>query len=81
MLQVRKVVKHVYEKVLGQGSDTGSHAGSHTGSQGGTNTSTHSQERSETEKDEDLAALAEEKVELLCNDTVSAISDIITDIY
>ncbi|XP_045181186.2 WD repeat-containing protein 48-like [Mercenaria mercenaria] len=57
MIQVRKVVEHVYEKVLGQGSDAGSQA-ANSGNQ---------------EKGEDLedsSAVAEEKVELLCNDQV-----------
>lgn len=63
MLQVRKVIEHVYEKVMGQGSDAGS--------QTAAGNSTTSQEKSETEKDDDLASIAEEKVELLCNDQVS----------
>ena len=62
MLQVRKVIEHVYEKVMGQGSDAGS--------QTAAGNSTTSGDRSETEKDEDLASIAEEKVELLCNDQV-----------
>ena len=64
MLQVRKVIEHVYEKVMGQGSDAGS--------QTAAGNSTTSQEKSETEKDEDLASIAEEKVELLCNDQVGS---------
>ena len=64
MLQVRKVIEHVYEKVMGQGSDSGSQTAC------GPGTSTTSQEKSETEKDEDLASIAEEKVELLCNEQV-----------
>ncbi|KAI0242860.1 WD repeat-containing protein 48 [Lamellibrachia satsuma] len=62
MLQVRKVVEHVYEKVMGQGSDAGSQAA--------TSSTTNGQERSETEKEDDLPSIAEEKVELLCNDQV-----------
>ncbi|XP_074655956.1 WD repeat-containing protein 48-like [Tubulanus polymorphus] len=61
MLQVRKVIEHVYEKVMGQGSDTGSQTA-------GGNSSGN--EKSETEKEDDLASIAEEKVELLCNDQV-----------
>ena len=57
MIQVRKVIEHVYEKVLGQGSDAGSQAAN-----GG------NQEKSE--ELEDSSAVAEEKVELLCNDQV-----------
>jgi len=62
MLQVRKVIEHVYEKVMGQGSDAGSQTA-------GANSNT-SQEKSETDKEDDLASIAEEKVELLCNDQV-----------
>ena len=59
MLQVRKVIEHVYEKVMGQGSDAGSQTAGNT-----------TQEKAE-EKEEDLASIAEEKVELLCNDQVN----------
>ena len=48
---------------MGQGSDSGSQTAA-------TGNSTTSQEKSETEKDEDLASIAEEKVELLCNEQV-----------
>lgn len=54
MLQVRKVIEHVYEKGLGQGSETGSQSAG--------------QDRTD-DKDED-STVAEEKVELLCNDQV-----------
>ncbi|KAL8578817.1 WD repeat-containing protein 48 [Nucella lapillus] len=59
MIQVRKVIEHVYEKVLGQGSDTGSQAAASNASQ-----------EKEAEKDEDLSTVAEERVELLCSDQV-----------
>ncbi|XP_023931013.1 WD repeat-containing protein 48-like [Lingula anatina] len=57
MLQVRKVVEHVFEKVMGQGSETGSqNAG---------------QDRTDYDKvPEDDGIPAEEKVELLCNDQI-----------
>ncbi|XP_052096938.1 WD repeat-containing protein 48-like isoform X2 [Mytilus californianus] len=58
MIQVRKVIEHVYEKVLGQGSETGSQSG---GNGGG--------EKTEKEKSSD-SAMTEEKVELLCNEQV-----------
>ncbi|XP_069106790.1 WD repeat-containing protein 48-like isoform X1 [Argopecten irradians] len=60
MIQVRKVIEHVYEKVLGQGSENGSQ----TNSTGG--------ERAEpVEKEEqDLSSVAEEKVELICNEQI-----------
>ena len=60
MIQVRKVIEHVYEKVLGQGSDAGSQ------------TANSNHEKSDGEKDsEDVTSIAEEKVEILCNDQVS----------
>lgn len=57
MIQVRKVIEHVYEKVLGQGSETGSQTGNGSG------------DKAEKEKSSD-SAMTEEKVELLCNDQV-----------
>lgn len=60
MIQVRKVIEHVYEKVLGQGSDAGSQAANNgTGDR--------------HEEGEDISAVAEEKVELLCNDQVAVL--------
>ena len=58
MIQVRKVIEHVYEKVLGQGSDAGSQTANNA-----------SQDRSED--NEDSSVVAEEKVEPLCNDQVN----------
>ncbi|XP_067928731.1 WD repeat-containing protein 48-like [Watersipora subatra] len=55
MLQVRKVVEHVYEKVLGQGSDDGSQ-------------SAHNDSARTDADPEDLAAVALEKVAIYCND-------------
>ncbi|KAK6187082.1 hypothetical protein SNE40_006330 [Patella caerulea] len=54
MIQVRKVIEHVYEKVLGQGSDSGSQTANSNGQ----------------DKDEDLTTVAEERVELFCNDQI-----------
>ena len=59
MIQVRKVIEHVYEKVMGQGSDAGSQTANNSAQEKG-------------EESEDFAAIAEEKVELLCNDQVTA---------
>ncbi|GAB6018851.1 WD repeat-containing protein 48 [Chamberlinius hualienensis] len=68
MLQVRKVIEHVYEKVLGAGSDTGSQTASATG-----------QEKQETDREEENSTVAEEKVELLCQDqTLDPNSDLRT---
>lgn len=63
MLQVRKVIEHVYEKIMGAGSDAGSQTASQSGGSGG-------QEKGEPEKDEERTSIAEEKVELLCQDQV-----------
>ena len=57
MLQVRKVIEHVYEKVLGQGSDDGSQ-------------SAHNDSSRNDADPEDLAAAALEKVAIYCNDQV-----------
>ncbi|XP_035658852.1 WD repeat-containing protein 48-like isoform X1 [Branchiostoma floridae] len=57
MLQVRKVMEHVYEKVLGADNIS-----QNTASSGG--------EKPEQEKEEDISSLAEEKIELLCQDQV-----------
>ncbi|CAD5114331.1 DgyrCDS3469 [Dimorphilus gyrociliatus] len=59
MLLVRKVMEHVYEKVLGQGSDAGSQTAASTAT-----------ERSETDHDEDVSSIVEEKVELWCNENL-----------
>lgn len=65
-IQVRKVAEHVYDKVLGAGSDSGSVAG------GGNTVSSGSPagDRANTDSNADNSSLAEEKVELLCNDQV-----------
>lgn len=55
-IQVRKVAEHVLEKVLGAGSESGSVAAGPANAD------------KETEDVQDSSSLAEEKVELLCND-------------
>ena len=55
MIQVRKVIEHVYEKVLRQGVENG-HQSNDSGD--------HEKETY------DVSKLAAEKVELLCNDQV-----------
>ncbi|KAK8391797.1 hypothetical protein O3P69_017437 [Scylla paramamosain] len=55
-IQIRKVQEHVYEKVLGGGSDTGS-------------TTNNNNDRGGDDKAE-TTSLAEERVQLLCNDKV-----------
>lgn len=58
MIQVRKVIEHVYEKVLRQGVENGHQSG----------------ESGDHEKEaQDISKLAAEKVELLCNDQVQII--------
>ncbi|CAG2060505.1 unnamed protein product, partial [Timema podura] len=58
-IQVRKVAEHVYEKVLGAGSECGSVAGP----------SSPGTDRTDPERQE-VGSIAEDKVELLCNDQV-----------
>lgn len=57
MLQVRKVMEHVYEKIINL--DNESQAGG-----------TANEKPSEQKEEEDMAVLAEEKIELLCQDQV-----------
>lgn len=65
-IQVRKVAEHVYDKVLGAGSDTGSVAGGGNTVSGGSPAG----DRANTDSNADNSSLAEEKVELLCHDQV-----------
>lgn len=65
-IQVRKVAEHVYDKVLGAGSDSGSVAGGGNTVSGGSPAG----DRTNTDSNADNSSLAEEKVELLCNDLV-----------
>ncbi|XP_012285093.1 WD repeat-containing protein 48 [Orussus abietinus] len=65
-IQVRKVAEHVYDKVLGAGSDSGSVAGGGNTVSGGSPAG----ERTNNDSNADNSSLAEEKVELLCNDQV-----------
>lgn len=58
MLQVRKVMEHVYEKIINLDNESQT-------------TSSSNNEKPEQEKEDDIAALAEEKIELLCQDQVS----------
>lgn len=58
MLQVRKVMEHVYEKIINLDNESQT-------------TSSSNNEKPEQEKEEDIAVLAEEKIELLCQDQVS----------
>ncbi|XP_046745903.1 WD repeat-containing protein 48 [Diprion similis] len=65
-IQVRKVAEHVYDKVLGAGSDSGSVAGGGNTVSGGSPAG----DRTNADSNTDNTSLAEEKVELLCNDQV-----------
>ena len=68
MLQVRKVIEHVYEKVMGQGSEGGSQTASTPAAVGGTSQMEKTSEP--IYKDDEALSGADEKVELLCNDQV-----------
>jgi len=65
MLQVRKVIEHVYEKVMGNGSDKGSEAGTGHVSNAAGESSTNGGVR-----EDDQSSIAEERVELLCQDQI-----------
>ena len=71
-LQIRKVIEHVYEKVICNGSEAGSsNAGSPTG--GGNSHDRHDRDQQRGDPhagNDDSGSLAEERVELLCNDQV-----------
>ncbi|KAG8138732.1 hypothetical protein E2320_001535 [Naja naja] len=54
MLQVRKVMEHVYEKIINLDNESQ------------TTSSSNNDKSGEQEKEEDIAVLAEEKIELLC---------------
>uniref|UniRef100_A0A8C5TNN7 WD repeat-containing protein 48 n=1 Tax=Malurus cyaneus samueli TaxID=2593467 RepID=A0A8C5TNN7_9PASS len=58
MLQVRKVMEHVYEKIINLDNESQ------------TTSSSNNEKAGEQEKEEDIAVLAEEKIELLCQDQV-----------
>lgn len=67
MLQVRKVMEHVYEKIINL--DTESPAAAAAASSG-------SEKPGDQEKDEDVTVLAEEKIELMCQDQVRNVSNV-----
>uniref|UniRef100_A0A8C6UE14 WD repeat-containing protein 48 n=1 Tax=Neogobius melanostomus TaxID=47308 RepID=A0A8C6UE14_9GOBI len=58
MLQVRKVMEHVYEKIINLDNESQ------------TTSSSTNEKPGEQEKEEDMAMLAEEKIELMCQDQV-----------
>lgn len=58
MLQVRKVMEHVYEKIINLDNESQ------------TTSSSANDKPGEQEKEEDMAMLAEEKIELMCQDQV-----------
>ena len=57
-----QVIEHVYEKVMNGGSEAGSGAGTPTGDRSHTDNGRHDRE--------DTGSVAEDRVELLCNDTI-----------
>jgi WD repeat-containing protein 48 len=70
MLQVRKVIEHVYEKVMGQGSDGGSQTAASTPATGSGQMDKSDTVTAAHKDDETSSSLIDEKVELLCNDQV-----------
>lgn len=63
MLQVRKVMEHVYEKIINLDNESQ------------TTSSSNNEKPGEQEKEEDIAVLAEEKIELLCQDQASGLAE------
>ena len=58
-MMITKVIEHVYEKVMNGGSEGGSGAGTPTG------------DRNQSDRETgESASMAEDRVELLCNDTI-----------
>ena len=58
-MMIVKVIEHVYEKVMNGGSEGGSGAGTPTG------------DRNQSDREAgESSSMAEERVELLCNDTI-----------
>ncbi|XP_054154026.1 WD repeat-containing protein 48-like [Oppia nitens] len=76
MLQVRKVIEHVYEKMLGTNSESGSTAAQSTSATGSTgptnghNNGTKNSDNSGADRDDERLSIAEEKVELSCQEMV-----------
>jgi len=64
MLHVRKVIEHVYEKVIGWDNT------SHSSSNPTTPTGEKAQNTNMFDNEEDKASIAESRVELLCQDQV-----------
>ena len=59
LMMIMKVIEHVYEKVMNGGSEGGSGAGTPTG------------DRNQSDRETaESASMAEDRVELLCNDTI-----------
>ena len=73
MLLVRKVIEHVYDKVLGQGSDAGSQSAGGGASHHGSGAGGGASSDGGVEREEDVVSIAEEKVELLCNNQVCSL--------
>ena len=58
-MMIVKVIEHVYEKVMNGGSEGGSGAGTPTG------------DRNQSDREAgESSSMAEDRVELLCNDTI-----------
>lgn len=68
MLQVRKVMEHVYEKIINLDNESQ------------TTSSSANDKPGEQEKEEDMAMLAEEKIELMCQDQVAISACTLSDV-
>ncbi|KAI1284988.1 WD repeat-containing protein 48 [Halotydeus destructor] len=68
MLQVRKVIEHVYEKMMGSPSESGSHNAS--GQEKSSTDERNNSRNTGSDRDDERASIAEDKVELLCQEQV-----------
>lgn len=66
MLQIRKVIEHVYEKMMSP-SETGSQNAT-SGHERSSSDERNNSRNTGSDKDDEKESLAEEKVELLCQD-------------
>lgn len=70
MLQARKVIEHVYEKMMGSPSETSSQNAPSSGHERNNSEDRNNSRNNGSDKDEERTSIAEDKVELLCQDQV-----------
>lgn len=68
MLQVKKVIEHVYEKMMGSPSETGSQTAASSAHERSSSDERNNSRNTGSDKDDEKESLAEDKVELLCQE-------------